>query len=1333
MSSGRACAITFFAFILLLTAFHPGLLWGQTASQGTVTVVIVDQGGAVVPGADLTLRDLSTNVVREGTSQSMGTYSFVGLTPSTYKLSASKSGYATTAYDSVSVHAGLVTDIKATLKVGAVSETVEVKADAVPLVESTSSAIGTTIDLKFVEDLPFGTDRDLTQLVTLAPGYTGYTPGMGGAYGTVDGLPGEAQVTAVDGVIGQSSRGKAGGNANPNGTAVSPRIQNIQEMSIQSDQLDANQGYGQGDMQVTFVTRSGTNHFHGRLFGDLQNSSFNANSWMNDFYLSQGDPYAAKPLYHKTDLGGSLGGPIIKDKLFFFFAFERDGIPGMQQPQRNFITQAMQQGNYTYKSTVDGSLQTVNLLTLAGQAGLAYTVDSGVAAELAQINSVVGITGKAQGTVVNLGTQAGLYNVNALTFKEPNNQYYYYPTLRLDYYATQKLRVNFAWNESKIDLPNTNAQLFPGSTFSAQNGGSTTRAYTMSLGFDYTISPTLINQFRGGFLYNYYAVDQNAANYPEKYKLINWWNGPDGLNASNSYYWYSALSNFYPLINFSDSVVWQHKSHNLSFGGSFYREQDHYWNDPLGYDNVVFGDWPGDPMNNVFTASNLPSNFPVGMIGAVQGYYAILTGDIGIIAGSRPVNPQTGGYSQYGAVNLDELQKGWSLHFQDSWRVRPNLTVNYGMRWDFTGDDHDLNGVYYSPDQAGIYGVSGFNNLFNPGSELGNASDLSYIRRVHAYSPWNVSPQPNLGFAWSPQYTEGLLGKLTGGGKTVLRGGYSLRRYTTQYQTFYNFASGGQFYYQNYQIQGATPGTTTTGYFPAGSVSFSEYLNGAEHAPYPATCGQTQYFVSPCTFSSQITEASQAFESSIQGINPHIAQPYIQSWNVGLQRKLGQSNAIEVRYVGNRGIHEWLGLNPNETNIFENGFLSQFKVAQQNLSNYMQANPGCASTNSCSFAGSNPAQNLPIFQAAFAGEGLGADGNYSDYSFGTFLTNLELGQVGSLANSLSSPSGNAAYLCNLVPLSSKTGQACVNNEAYTGAGGSYPENLFQANPYYGGQASGYLTAAGYSNYNGLQLEFRQQSWHGMQFNANYTWSKNLAVTQQNTLHNLPGVHGLRESYGPALTDRRNVMNTFGTYDLPFGKGKSYLNRNDLLNRLVGGWTLGTVVTYTSGYPFQLTGGNQTFNSIVDGGIVLNGVTVSQIQHAIGLNKMPCPSGECTGYVPGERTWINPKFIAADGEASSQIAPNTVPGTIGAHPWFYGMHHFNENMSISKAIAIKEGLRLNLQGEFVNLFNHPEWDVSDNLSLLYGNEPPTQVQVTNFGLTTDVGGSRVIEVRANFEF
>jgi hypothetical protein len=1300
-STNRGCFQIVLACCFLALSFVDPLAWGQGGDQGTVTVTVFDQSGAVVMGADLALRNLSTNQVRKAATLSSGTYSFVGLNVGTYKVTASRAGYASVVYDSVSVQAALVTDIKVVLKVGAISETVEVTAPAGPLVEATSSVIGTDIDMKQIENLPFGTDRDLTALAALVAGATGslaYNPNIYGTPAvTWNGLPGAAQVTSVDGVIGQSSRFKDFGNAVPGSTAASPRIQNIQEMAVQTDQLDANQGYGQGNMQVTFVTRSGTNHFHGRLFGDLQNSSFNANSWQNDFSA------IPIPLYHKTDIGGSVSGPILKDKLFFFFSYERDGIPGQQEvgangafPFTTVMSPDVQQGNYTYLGS-DGAMHTVNLFTLASaQPGLATTVDASVASQLAAINA-----SEKLGTLV---PTPGVFNAQTLEFRLPNNQYFYYPTFRVDYNATPSLRVNLAFNESKTSLPTINPQEFPGPTFAYQTDGNKSNAYTASLGFDWTIKPTLINQFRGGFLYNWAANSPKQGDDPEKYGYINYWAGPDNLNPGSGAFFYSAISNFYPLINLSDNVVWQHKSHNMSFGASFYREQDHYWNPPQGYDNVTFGDNAGDPMNNVFNVSNPSlSTATPDQITSMQGYYAILTGDVNFVGGSHPINPKTHTYQQFGALNLDELQKAWGVHFQDSWRVRPNLTMNYGMRWDFTGDDHDLNSIYYSPTQAGLWGPTGVNNLFEPGVLTGDPNP-PYIARSHAYSPWNVSPQPNLGIAWSPQFTEGFLGKLTGGGRTVFRAGYSLRRYTEQYQSYWQYASNyGEFFYQNYQTQGES--FVAPGDFQAGTLHFNQYVTDRSSIP--------PFLVTPTSYSAQISEASQAWQSNFQGMNPHIAQPYIQSWNVGLQRELGKSNAIEARYVGNHGVHEWVGENLNEVNIFESGFLKQFKAAQANLA-INNAN-GITSFSNNGFPGQ---QATPIFDAAFAGEASGGPGvPLFDYGPNNpFIQELQLGEAGTMASQIAGPFGfNANYFCNLISPSSVAGNSCRNNLQYTGSGGNYPVNLFQVNPYNAGGPVGYLTSAGYSNYNGLQLEFRQKQWHGMQFNANYTWSKNLAMTQQYTLRNL------RLAYGPNTTDRRNVMNAYGTYDLPFGKGRPFLNSDGLLDRVVGGWTIGTVVTYTSGFPFQLVGGNDTFNNLFDGGIVLNGVTASQVQHAIGLYRNPA----CTAGQPcNSRAWINPRFIAASGIASSLITPNEVPGSIGYRPWFYTLHHTTTNMSVTKAIAVKEGLRFNVQGIFLNLFNHPEWDVNT------GNDG---LQGSAFGQTSNVVGSRVIEVRLNFEF
>lgn len=268
-------------------------------------------------------------------------------------------------------------------------------------------------------------------------------------------------------------------------------------------------------MQTVLSTRSGSNKLHGRLFANLQNSSLNANSWYNNYYD------IPKPLYHKNDFGGSIDGRIIKDKLFFFGSYEQDTIPGKGTGSNSVLTAAMQQGNYTYQGS-DGASHTVNLLTLGGAAGLQSTVDTGVAGEFANINGALSL-----GT---LGTVSGAdqyesQDVQLLTYHEPNNQYFYYPTVRVDYNATKKLHLSLAFNETKTSAPTSLFPSFPGSTFSYQQDGTKSNAWVASVGVDYAISPTLTNQFQGGFLYNYAISAPKSANYDQT-KHLTWWNGP---------------------------------------------------------------------------------------------------------------------------------------------------------------------------------------------------------------------------------------------------------------------------------------------------------------------------------------------------------------------------------------------------------------------------------------------------------------------------------------------------------------------------------------------------------------------------------------------------------------------------------------------------------------------------------------------------------------------------------------------------------------------------------------------------------------------------------------
>jgi hypothetical protein len=266
----------------------------------------------------------------------------------------------------------------------------------------------------------------------------------------------------------------------------------------------------------------------------------------------------------------------------------------------------------------------------------------------------------------------------------------------------------------------------------------------------------------------------------------------------------------------------------------------------------------------------------------------------------------------------------------------------------------------------------------------------------------------------------------------------------------------------------------------------------------------------------------------------------------------------------------------------------------------------------------------------------------------------------------------------------------------------------------------YLDAAGRTNYHGLQVDVRQRLNHGMQFNVNYTWGHSLGIAAQN------GIQGqgnniyytqrdFKLNYGPSLFDIRHALHISGTYDLPFGKGRHFLTNNRLADYVVGGWTLGTIVFVQSGNPSQLGGGFNTANTN-DAGVVLNGLTVADFQKSIGIRKTGNP-------------WVltvDPKFIGSDGAANaSSLSRATDAGVWGYRPYVYGPGWYNVDFSANKTIPVHERMRFVLQGEFLNLFNHPTFGMGT-----------LGITSTGFGQTTNgnqFAQARRIEFRANFEF
>ncbi len=1266
MQRFRASFATILAFSLCL-GLGAISAWSQASNVGAVTVTVLDPTAASVPAANLELKDLGTNDIRRAQTTAAGTYTFPNLHFGNYQLSVSAQGFQNQVFESVQVQTGRSTSITATLQIGGTSQTVTVAATEAPLLETDSSAMASTIDTKQVVNLPVS-GRSVMSLSFLVPGWSS-TGGVGSTSGTWNNMPGGAVVSAdFDGTPGISNRFRSGGFTYGT-TAVQPRIEDVAEMTIQTGQVDLS-GIGTSAMRISVVTRRGSNAFHGRLFEDFRNTALNSNSWSNN---ARGLPRAIIKL---NDFGGSVGGPIKKDKLFFFGTFAESIQPVTNGASATVLSPGAQQGLFSFKDS-GGNVQTVNLLSIAGAAGLPSTVHSHVAASLAKIGSVYN-----QGTL----TATNDPNLYTLGFQVPAKNTVYYPTIRADWNATESVRFFLSYGQTKSNSDHTNSPQFPGGIDPLNYVSNKGNNRIAGFGFDWVLRPTLINQFHAGYLYqlSIFDVENLGLDLPNLFRQ-NWPYGVTSLYGGA--YPRRPISSFYPLLNALDSVNWQKGSHSFVFGGSWFREQDHYWNGPGGEPNYTFGLDAQDPASNVINTAFAAQNTTIQ--GNARSLYALLAARVSAVSigVGRPLDPKTGQYKPFGSYNLDEVQQAAGFWAQDRWRLKSNLTLNYGLRWDFYGDNHDVTGFYSSPPTlADLWGPTPVGVVNSPGS-LGGVKNPVFQARQHAYNSQLKNPSPAIALAWSPGGDRNSLpGKLTR--NTVIRAGYSLRHYAEGAQNYWAFASNsGQFFFQSGRLTPLTQGGTGT--FQPGSLTFG--------SPLPA------YNLTPATYATTVP-ASALWGNTFWAMNPDIRMPYVQQWNVGIQRQIGSGSAVELRYVGNLSLHEWLSYNINEVNIFENGFLPEFRNAQNNL----RINQSNGRGNSFANNGLAGQVALPIFTGAFG------SATSSNFTNTTYVNNLLNGGAGSQAQTMATNSG---FFCNLVGVNNFAPCALQNISA-SAAGAGYPINFWQVNPY----ASGvnYLDAAGHTNYHALQVDFRQRLTRGIQFNVNYTWAHSLGIAAQNGIQGQGNniyytQRNFKLNYGPSLFDVRHVIHASGTYDFPFGKGRRFLGHSKVADYTVGGWTLGTIFIVQSGNPAQLSGGFNTVNNN-DAGVALNGISVSDFQNSIGVRRTGNP-------------WVltfDPKFIGSDGAAdATYLSRANNAGVWGYRPYVYGPGWFNVDLSMNKTVPIKESVRFLLQAEFLNATNHPTFNIG-NLGLTS----------TSFGQQTGgnaFSAARRLEFRANIEF
>ena len=1284
--------------VLVISSAGSSLAWGQLRIVGSISGTVQDSAGAVISNAQIVLKDLKTGITRQAAATEGGTFLFPDLASGTYQVTVSAPGFQTTVLTDIAVQTSQTTDVKASLEVGVASQTVTVTGGLLQGLETSSQLVVSTLTPKTITELPLNNRGNVLALAMLAPGAA---PPTGGST-RYNNLAGGALNVTVDGINDASNGFKSGGTVFY--MTVPVRLGAVDEVSVETGGLGADSG-AQSGSNIKFTTRRGGNQYHGSLFYEPRSERFNSNSWIRN---AQGLP---RVFNRSQNYGGNIGGPLLpfgrfKEKAFVFVNFEREYQPITIARTAKVLTPDAQRGIYTYLvSGTTNQLRTVNVLDLAAAAGGPTALDRVSQEILALNNQIPQHATKIPDSDLNRDTY---------TWNAENNSFAYFPTVRFDYFVTPKQQATFTWNyrhnwqagEQRLPLPDI-----------SRSNPFRLGYFVWSAALQSTLSSNVFNEFRYGVQH---SGDTNTSSaYPLYYEhngvpLRIGANLPfnDGTGTPGPAVPFIDQQNVtgrHYIKTIYDTLTINRGQHTITLGGS-YRRTD--WKDigqVFPIPTYATGTPTGDPLPGAaFTAAAFPGITNTLLPGDPAALYNLLTGRVAAANLTRVVNPDTFKYDGFENFTWTSSSMG-GVYAQDRWRIRQSLTLNFGLRWEVQGPMHDVKGLTATPDLASLYGPSV--RLFAPGVMSGNNNPTVEVGRPAYHADWR-NFAPNFGFAWNPTKNDGLLGKLLGGSKTVIRSSYSVIVYD----------EGTQFFAANLGPNaGKLLGATT---LVPGQGTLPRFYTLSDVVANPLA--NSAFTFSTTDYKRVINQADQTFARTINGFDPTLRAPYTVNYTFGIQREFGKNNVLEVRYVGNQSKLSWRTSNLNEVNIFENGFLQEFKNAQNNYRLFTAANPNCGQTGqpACTFANSGLAGQvpLPIFETAFGARGampaLGAGAGFGNAGF---IANLQNGAAGATANALAT---NRDFVCRMF---GNTFSPCVRISPNYNAPGPYPINFFMLNPYVAGPMT-YVDDTGWHSYNGLQVQFRQRLSQGLNWTTNYTLSKsftNLAADNQNQSLDYTTMRNFDLDRRISQFDIRHVIQSFGTYELPFGRGRLLSFNNRVLDGVIGNWTLGSIFVFNTGQPVQLVGGFDTFNNSNNanriGVRLAPGVTLDQIQEMFHAPRTRITGR--AGATDTQRLAVDPKLIGPDGRANPQyLVPNTTPGEYGQLLFLRNRNTFQWDVSVTKGFQLKEKARFEIFAGFNNVLNHPRWGF-----------PNTDVFSTSFGVVGAPGGNRSINLRATLSF
>lgn len=1279
-----------FLFLAFIASAFCAFMAVSASAQSVsgVTGVVKDPAGAVVPGVKVTLNDTKTDRSFTTTTNDEGSYTFTNVAPGdAYKLTFAGTGFQTLVVNKITLGVAKVETYDAVLTAGDVSAVVDVAATSSgDTLNTTDPSIGNVIDTRQLRELPIQIRSSPAALIGLQPGVVGNNVGTTSTnrVGSVIGSRADQGNITVDGIDANDQA--TGQFAATVGNAPIDAIQEFRAVTVNPA---ASEGRSSGG-QVQLVTKSGTNDFHGSLREYNRNEKFAANSFFNN------RSGVKRPKLNRNQFGGNLGGPLPflnfgnhdpkdsffksgKDRLFFFFDYEGRRDAQQVTYTRTVPLQHFRNGGLAYISGAGCAGARLNTnpgcITILTPAQVKALDPAGIGPNQALLSFINSRYPLPNDLTLGDGLNTGGFRFNAPFSRKDNTV-----TARFDGNINDRQKAFVRFNiarRNQTDTVNSVAAQFPSDTGSAL---ILVKDYSIAGGHSWSITNNFFNQFTIGNSHSGLDFPNTfTPSFPNEFAFG---------TLSAPFAGIDTQSRTVDTPTIRDDATYNWGSHTFFFGASFkpIKSVSGLVND---LNTATFG--LGGNLT-ALDASVRPGNITSG----TASYDASLAFLLGRMAslGTNYTYDVNQAPNPLGSGKIRDFRYNeYEYYFQDNWKVRSDLTLNLGLRYQYYSPPYEANGF-----QAGndvdidqLFPLRVSNGLAGIGGETAEPLlTYSLIGKGNNARPYYKGDKnnfaPRVGFAYSPSFSDGLLKNVFGDRKTSIRGGAAI---------VYERTSGSLTFIQDqlsYLFDNSTTNNLGTGDAETDLLNDPRFI-GINMLPISNT---PPVITNPNT---PFVDGGFPFGNAEGAFNYAIAQnfqtPYSYQFSLGFQRELPGDFLLDVSYAGRIGKKLFTQADAAQVVDFRDPASGQTLL--QALNN-IQTEINAGKT-------SSQVTLQPFFQNQMP-LGWGAPCE-------TFLglnrscTRLVVNLAGSLVSRGDSGDTVQALFAN--------GLLRPN----VGISGQFSDNV-------------YITNLGKSRYNGLLVSLQKRFSHGLQFDFNYTYSfsKDNNSSVANTV--IGGlVYDLRNpdaGWGPSDFDIRHLVNANFIYELPFGRGKWIgKDSNSFVNALIGGWQMSGIYTYRSGLPFSV--GTNSFP-----------LAFTLESPAVLVGDASALSGNISTTGP------NINFFGDTAAAAAALGAfrNVRNGETGSRNVLRGPSFWNVDLSLAKNFSLPwEGHRIQLRMDAFNALNHnvfanPAVSLSGTLNFVSGAGLVSTCTASSascaFGqITTTASAPREVQFAIRYDF